>query len=284
MDQGAYIEDYLREMKMENCRIAAVPMRGRLEKSMSPTTDEEIAELSTLADRYRTGVGKGHHLRVTRPDVAYAISALSRHTRNPGRPHMDALDYLLRYLRGSKFMCLTFYSPEVLEVERAANMFPLQPTLYCDADFAGCPDTRHSMSGWVIMIGGAPITWYCKLQTITALSSTEAEFVCASDGARYTVCLVNTLEQLGFEVGPVHLHEDNTAAVHWANAARGRPRRAQHIGSRYFYLVELIRDGRIVMRDIDTLDQVADIFTKDLGPIAFQRLRKLLMSLLRRSR
>ena len=88
------------------------------------------------------------------------------------------------------------------------------------------------------------------------------------------------LAELHFEV-PVRLLEDNEAAILWATAARGRPRRSQHIGSRFFYLVELVRDGRITMMSIDTTLQLADIFTKDLGPIAFNRLRNLLMFLLR---
>ena len=89
------------------------------------------------------------------------------------------------------------------------------------------------------------------------------------------------LAELHFEVGPVRLFEDNEAAILWATAARGRPRRSQYIGSRFFYLVELVRDGRITMVSIDTTLQLADIFTKDLGPIAFNRLRNLLMFLLR---
>jgi len=283
MDQGAYIEDMLVELGMEKCRAAPVPMRGRLEKSMCPQTPEEIAALSTQAVRYRMGVGKGHHLRICRIDCAYTMSCLSRYTKNPGKPMLDALDYFCRYLRGSKYYCIRFNSPKFQADSKDDDdeKFPLQPTLYCDADFAGCLDTRRSMSGWVVLIGGAPINWFCKRQTVTALSSTEAEFVCASEGARYVICLVNMLAELRFEVGPVRLFEDNEAAISWATAARGRPRRSQHIGSRFFYLVELVRDGRIRMMSIDTTRQLADIFTKDLPPMDFTRLRSLLMFRLR---
>ena len=151
------------ELGMEKCRVAPVPMQGRLEKSMCPQTPEETAALSTRAVRYRMGVGKGHHLRICRIDCAYTMSCLSRYTKNPGKPMLDALDYFCRYLRGSTYQCLRFNSPKFQEDSKddADETFPLQPTLYCDADFAGCPDTRRSMSGWVVTIGGAPNNWFC---------------------------------------------------------------------------------------------------------------------------
>jgi hypothetical protein len=47
---------------------------------------------------------------------------------------------------------------------------------FVDSDWAGCPDSRRSISGYALMLNGATITWKSKRQSVVALSTAEAEF------------------------------------------------------------------------------------------------------------
>ena len=69
---------------------------------------------------------------------------------------------------------------------------------WVDADFAGnwCqvdahmdPMTSKSRSGWIVRFAGAPITWASKMQTITAMSPTEAEYIALSSSLREVIPL-----------------------------------------------------------------------------------------------
>ena len=73
----------------------------------------------------------------TRPDLAYAISTLSRFMSNPGKPYWEALKYLLRYINGSANVGLSY--------KKRFNTLDLVG--YVDSDFAGERDTRKSTTG-----------------------------------------------------------------------------------------------------------------------------------------
>jgi hypothetical protein len=76
--------------------------------------------------------------------------------------------------------------------------------IFADADFVGNwhritapddPSTAKSRSGYVINYAGCPIAWASKLQTIIALSSTEAEYVSLSEALRDTIPLMDQTHQ-----------------------------------------------------------------------------------------
>ena len=73
-------------------------------------------------------------------------------------------------------------------------------TSYTDADHAGCPDTGRSTSGYVIKMGTGAISWSSRLQTIVALSTTEAEFIAAVSSGQEMLWLRNLFTEFGFDV------------------------------------------------------------------------------------
>ena len=114
----------------------------------------------------------------TRPDIAFAVSQLSRFVSNPGKPHLEAAKRVFRYINKTKKLGLTYSSPVSLP---GMPVFPPNTLWgYVDSDWAGCPDSSHSTSGFIFMLNGAAISWRSKRQTTAALSSAEADFISAS--------------------------------------------------------------------------------------------------------
>ena len=90
----------------------------------------------------------------TRPDISYSVSELSRFVSNPGKDHLEQAKRVFRYLSKTSSLHLEF-SPSVVPNPLAADN---QLWGYVDSDWAGCPDTRQSTSGYVLMLNGAAVS------------------------------------------------------------------------------------------------------------------------------
>eukprot|EP00961_Rhodomonas_salina_P283943 3837482-Rhodomonas_salina.1 len=102
----------------------------------------------------------------TRPDIAHSVNQCSRFMSNPGQSHMNAARRILRYLAGSADLGITY------EAQPASRENLLWG--FADADHAGDPDTRRSVTGYVTMLCGGAISWASNRQAVVALSSSEA--------------------------------------------------------------------------------------------------------------
>ena len=102
----------------------------------------------------------------TRPDISFAVNTLAQHASTPGEPHLQALKRIFRYLAGTKDYCLIFNG-------RSEDHSLVG---YVDADWAGDPNSRRSISGCVFFLNGCPISWTAKKQPSISLSSTESEY------------------------------------------------------------------------------------------------------------
>lgn len=100
---------------------------------------------------YQRLVGKLIYLSHTRPDIAFAVSAVSQFMHDPRSSHMDAVTRILRYLKGCPGKGL-LYSPQG----------SLQVECYTDADWAGSLDDRRSTSGYCTFVGGNLVSWRSK--------------------------------------------------------------------------------------------------------------------------
>ena len=111
-------------------------------------------------------------MNMTRPDLAFAYSELSKYVQFPGKLHMTTSEHMLRYLRGTYELGILFSRG----VKNANLLWG-----WVDADWAGDTDTRRSHTAFVLMFNGGPISWKSHRQDSVALSTSEAEYMAASD-------------------------------------------------------------------------------------------------------
>ena len=158
-----------------------------------------------------------------------------------------------------------------------------------DADFAGNwdkdiaasdPATAQSRHGYVLFYCGMPLLWASQLQSIIALSTTEAEYVGMSralQDALPVVWILQEMKKRGFPVfattAQVHcrVFQDNSGAIAIANNPKYRPR-TKHINVRYHFFRSQI-GKHITVHSINSEDQVADVFTKPLPEVTFLKHR-----------
>ena len=114
----------------------------------------------------------------TRPDLAYVVGVVSRYMLIPGKKHWEPIKNIFRYLRGTEDVQLTFGSTNPTKVDG-----------YTDFDYAGNPHNRKLTSGYIFTYGGAAISRRSKLPECVNLSTTEAEYIAASEAAKEAIWL-----------------------------------------------------------------------------------------------
>ena len=143
-----------------------------LSKSMGPKTPKEIWQMSAIP--YVSAIGSLMYAMIcTRPNIAYAVSITSRYQSNPGSEHWAAVKTVLKYLRKTKDMFLVYGGATKLRVEA-----------YTDADFQSDVDDRSSNSKYVFTLHGGAISWKRKKQDVIIDSTTEAEYVAATEAGK----------------------------------------------------------------------------------------------------
>ena len=142
----------------------------------------------------------------TRPNIAYAVSTIAKFCHQPTELHMTAAKRVLRYLKQTRDLNLTYVkeSPEAI-------------IGYSNADWAGDVQDRLSTSGNMFLLGGGAITWSSRKQSSVALSAVEAEYMALSVATQEAVWLRYLQEELGVtEMGPTLIYEDNQGAISMA--------------------------------------------------------------------
>ena len=122
--------------------------------------------------------------------------------------------------------------------------------------------------------------WSSKLQTEIALSTTEAEYIALSQETRELLPLRELLIELSqaLTLPATQLNvkctvfEDNTGAEELARTSKYRPR-TKHIAVKYHHFRQFVRNETIMIKRINTKDQLADTFTKALPKQQFEKLR-----------
>jgi hypothetical protein len=199
----------------------------------------------------------------TRPDIAYAVGALARHMNNPCEHHAIAVKRVLRYLAGTQSLGLTF----------TGNRKDVNTLVgYSDADFAEDKDTRKSTSGICFILNGAAVSWTSKRQPTVASSTAEAEYTALFSATQDSVFLSQLLKDIGVDVLPITLREDNQPAIHIAtNPVTSR--HSKHFDVRLHYTREKLQDGLINIVYCETADMVADMLTKALDRVKLEKHR-----------
>ena len=211
--------------------------------------------------KYRRLVGRLVYLAVTRPELSYGVHILAQFLQSPRQKHWDAATRLVRYLKGSPGQGILLSSRNDLKL-----------SVYCDSDWAACPLTRRSLSGYIVMLGNSLISWKTKKQKTVSRSSAEAEYRSMALAFCELIWTKAVLESLGVaQSSPMSLFCDNKAALHIA-ANPVFHERTKHIEADCHFVRDGVQDGTIVTQHVKTTEQLADLLTKALGSRQFRYL------------
>ena len=185
LSQKGYIEKVLHRFNMQNTKPFSTPLAAhfKLSSTLSPKTDDERDYMSRVP--YSSAVGSLIYAMVcSRTDLSYAISAVSRYMKNPGKEHWKEVLWIFRYSHRSADVYLQFGRNEDGVIG------------YVDSDFVGDHDKRRSLTGYVFIIDGCAICWKATLQTTVALSTTEAEYMAITEGFKEAIWLKSLFGEL----------------------------------------------------------------------------------------
>ncbi|EER28295.1 copia-like retrotransposon family protein [Coccidioides posadasii C735 delta SOWgp] len=264
VNQEQYIEDLLTEYGMEDCKPSKTPMKKGISIEFAPdqTLKDGVDEQATPTN-YRKGLGSLQFLvTCTRPDIAFAVNYLARFNSRPNRESWAAFKQILRYLKGTKSKGIVF--------KRDMDPEGLKPAASSDSDWAGADPAYKSTSGYIITMNGAPISWRSQRQTSVSKSTTEAEYLAASEAACELVWINDLLIDAGVisegsaKLRSSKLSVDNKGAVDLAKA-EAITRRARHIEIRHHMLRDWVQKDEISIEHVGTDANKADGLTKALA-------------------
>lgn len=253
LSQRKYALDILADVGLLGGRPVEFPIEQnhQLGKSTAP--------LLSNPQKYRRLVGRLIYLTATRPDLAYAVHTLSQFMQQPTLDHWDAGLRVVRYLKGSPGQGI------LLKSDR-----DFQLTAWTDSDWAGCPLTRRSVSGWLVQLGDSPISWRSRKQDVVSRSSAEAEYRAMVEALCELKWIKNVLHTMGVgHRAPMNLYCDSRSALHIA-ANPVFHERTKHVELDCHFIRDDIQRGVVKTKHVSTLNQLADIFTKALGGKVFQ--------------
>ncbi|KAK3039791.1 hypothetical protein RJ639_027104 [Escallonia herrerae] len=250
--QKSYVEKVLERFSMLNAKPVSIPLGAhfQLSSQLCLGTKEDVKYMSRVP--YANAVGCLMYAMVcTRPDISHAVSMVSRYMGNPGKKHWDAVKWIFRYLAGSTNFGVMF------DRDGAKG----EVSGFVDSDYAGDLDSRRSTTGYIFTFYGGPICWKSVLQSTTALSTTEAEYMTLTEAAKEALWLKGLVEELGFKQRGVLLQCDNQSALDLAKNQVFHAR-TKYIDVRYHRVREWINSKQIVVHKVHTNDNAADMLTK----------------------
>ncbi|KAL0386218.1 UNVERIFIED_CONTAM: Retrovirus-related Pol polyprotein from transposon TNT 1-94 [Sesamum radiatum] len=191
---------------------------------------------------YASAVGSIQYVvQCTRPDVAYALSVTSRYQARAGEAHWGAVKSILKYLKRTKDIFLIYGGGELI----------LEG--YSDASFQSDDDDAKSQSGFVFKLNGGVVAWKSSKQDTTVDSTTEVEYIAASEAAKKAVWTKNYIHELGVVPSIVEPRSHH---------------RSKHILRRYHLLREMMSKGDCRMDRVSSAENTSDPLTKPISQVA----------------
>ena len=203
---------------------------------------------------------------------------------------------MLRYLKGSKKRGL-LYTRTIKDVSG-----PWKITMYVDSDYGTDVDTRRSRAGFVIYLNKNLIAFNSTLQRgqdlekkypglilpktamdnepmpSMATATCGAEYMALSLAVKELIWIYMLLKTIGVNVQkPCIVYEDNRSTMKIAENATAL-KRSKHIDIRHHFFREHIDNGLIKLVHVTTEGQLADVMTKMLGRVKFEKFHDILTS------
>ena len=266
---------------------------------MSPQSPSERGEIESVP--YREAVGTLLWLSLgTRPDICYAVSQVARFNDCYGTEHWRAVVRIFRFLAGTlrlgikfssmarsndftkRFNSLKYFSDlEVIVYNNGREITDeeiMAALGFVDSNLGRCTDTRKSVTGFIFFLGCCIICWQSRQQNSVALNTMEAEYMAACAATQEAIWLMRLLKEFGCIFNkPLTLLEDNQSCIYLSRNP-GDFNKSKHIDTKYHFVREQVEAGTVVLKKIDTKDNLADVFTKPLTRNQFYTITSHFMS------
>ena len=194
------------------------------------------------------------------PDISFIISQLAQYMENPGRIHWEAVKRVLRYLKGTKNLKLTYGRGG----EKGLQAFVV-------TDGAN-QEHQQAISGFVTLIDGGAVSWMLKKQELVMLSTMEAEYVVATHTAKELLWLQHLIGEIFQSLNqPILLHCDNQSATALTHSNGQFHACTKHIDIQWHFIKFCIDNKAINISYCPTENMTADILTK---PLSTQKVKK----------
>lgn len=204
------------------------------------------------ARAYQMTVGSLMHLMVgSRPDICYAVGRLAQYMSKPTEEHWQLAQRVFRYVKRHQWNILSFSGIEAT-IEG-----------YVDASFADHVQSK-STTWYTFLIGKGACYWASKGQSLTAQSTTEADYIAATDAAKEAMWLRHLVQELGVKQTEVPLFGDNQSALALSRNPEFHAR-TKHIDVRFHSVRECIEKAVIDYKYVPTSRNTADVLTTALA-------------------
>ncbi|KAG9446279.1 hypothetical protein H6P81_012407 [Aristolochia fimbriata] len=240
LSQRKYVEKVLEHFNMKNAKPVSTPLAAhfRLSLALSPHKEED--------KNYMTHV-----------PYTSAVGSLIE--------HLQAVKWILQYLRGTSSTCLAFKKDDFSLVG------------YVDSDYAGDLDRRRSITGYVFTLEGCSVSWKATLQHVVALSTTEAEYMAVTEAIKEAIWLQGLFRELSIRNEVTMIYCDSQSSIHLTKDQMHHER-TKHIDVRFYFVRDIVAQGVIVVKKIGTEDNPTDMMTKALPVNKFEHCLNLIGS------
>ena len=255
LNQRKYCFELLHEFGLLACKPVMTPLPENIVLAHEESDDDKYLRNIT---NYQKLVGKLIYLTMTRPDIAYAVHCLSQHMHAPLQSHFNLGLRVLRYLKLAPGSGIGF----------SKSQTGYNVVAYSDSDWAKCPVTRRSVSGYCVFVNGNLVSWKSKKQATLSRSSAEAEYRAMASATCEIMWVIKILKDLGVTESllPVELCCDNKSAIQIA-ANPVMHEKTKHFDIDVHLVREKIASGLIKTVKVDSKSQTADVLTKALGSV-----------------
>ena len=128
------------------------------------------------------------------------------------------------------------------------------------------------MAGYLFIFEQGAISWKPQLQPVVVLSSTETEYVAATEAIKEALWLQGLVNEMGLDQSMIKVFCDNQSAIHLTKNSMNHEC-TKHIYVKYHFIIDVVEEEKVKVEKISTEENPADMLTK---PIPTQKFKQCL--------
>lgn len=256
--QTEYFHKIIKKFQLDEAKSVKTQFAKHFKLSVlqSPVTEHELAGMKPVP--YANLVGSlMYDMVCCRPDLVHALSMVSRYMCIPRRAHWEASKWIVRYLKGTTNRGLIYTKV----VSMNDNI-----TGYVDSDYAVDLDKRHSLTGYIFTLYGKVISWRSNLQSVVALSSTEAEYIALSKAVKEVIWLKRGISEMMNEGCDVKIYCDSQSAIALSKNPTFHDS-TKHIDVKFHFIRGVVQEGEVKIEKINTIHNPVDTMKSPFQPL-----------------